>query len=102
MVEGQTEPVGDVLLHFPHVRAKLGDRLAFLGRGEFGGRAVFVRCADQQHFVALRAHETGVGVRRKLGPDKVPQMFDPVDIRERRSDEDARHDRLRCWIRPAL
>ena len=91
MVEGQTEALGDLGLHGVHLGAVSLDRLAGLGGGQFGGRAVFVGCADEHHLMPHRAVEAGEEVGGQLGADEVPQVLDPVDVGNGRGDEDACH-----------
>ena len=51
MVKAEAEAVGDVGLNAVHLGAIFGDGLARLGGGQFGGGAVFVGGAEEQHLV---------------------------------------------------
>ena len=75
-----------------HFRAIFGNRFPRLCRGQFRRRAVFIRGAQEQHFVAAPAQIAGIEVRRQLAAHKITQMFDPVDIRNGGGDKVARHD----------
>ena len=91
MVEGQAEPGGQGGLFGMHPGAVIGHGLARLGRGQFGGGAVFVGGADEHHLMPHRAVEAGEEVGRQLGADEVPEMLDPVDVGNGRGDQDACH-----------
>ena len=89
MVEAEPEPVGDVLLHFPHPRAVFRHGLAGLGGGEFGRRSMLVGGADEQHLVTAGARVAGVDVGRKLRSHQIAQMLDAVDVGQGGGDQDA-------------
>ena len=91
MVEGQPEPVGDVLLDLVHLGAELLDRLAGLGGGKFCRGAVFVGGADEHHLMPAAPHVAGEKVGGKLGADEIAEVLDPVDVGNGGGDEDAGH-----------
>ena len=91
MVKRQAKPVGDILLHPPHLLAKFRHRQPRLGRCQFRRGAVLVGGADEQDLVAAGPAEPGIGVRRQLRADQVAQMLDAVDVGQGRGDENARH-----------
>src|SRR5690606_38062923 len=99
MVEGQPEPVGQILLHLPHPRAVVCHRLAGLGGGEFGGSAMFVSGADEHHLMPARPEEPRVDIGRQLRADQVSEMLDAVDVWQGRGDQGTGHQPLRMlWF----
>ena len=91
MVEGQPEAAGEVVLHLPHLRAIRGDGLVRLGRGQFGRCAMLVGGTQEKHLVAPGAHVAGVKIGGQLAAHKVAEMLDPINIRDRGSDEMSSH-----------
>jgi hypothetical protein len=60
-------------------------------RRQFGRRAVFVGGAQEQHLMAARTGIAGIQVGRQHAAHQIAQMLDPVDIGDRRGDQNARH-----------
>ena len=89
MIETEAKAFAKRVLHRPHLGAVLLDRLARLGGGKLRRGAMLVRCAQKQHLVAARAHVAGMEIGRQLAANQVSQMLDPVDVGDRRSDQDA-------------
>ena len=102
LVEAEPEAVRQLLLHLVHLRAVLGHRQTGLGGGEFGRGAVLVGGAEEQHLVPPAAHVAGVEVGGQLRAHEVAQMLDPVDVGDRRGDEDACHGGPASAVRPVL
>ena len=92
MIERQPEAPGNLGLHAMHFGAKLRDRLACLGRSQFGGGAVFVGGTDEHHFMTTGAAVTGEQVGGQLAAHQIAQMLDPVDIWNGGSDQNPCHD----------
>ena len=59
MIKGQTKAICNFRLDLMHLSAIFCDGHTGFGGGQFGGRAMFVRCADKQHFVASRPLKAG-------------------------------------------
>ena len=70
-------------MHLPHLGAVLIHRFASLGRRQFCGRAVLIRGAEKHDLMTPCAQVTGIEICGKLTSDKIAQMLDAVDIRDR-------------------
>ena len=81
MVKRQAETLGDFGLNLMHIGAILGHWLAGFSGGQFGGRAVLIRCAEEQNLITARPVIACEQIRRQLAAHKVSKVFDPVDIR---------------------
>ena len=57
--------------------------------GELGGGAVFIGGTDVEDVMSGEALVAGEHISGQHRADKVPQMFDAIDIWQGRSDEDA-------------
>ncbi len=96
MVEAEAETLRELGLDLVHLGAVFGHRLAGLGGGQFGGRAVFVGGAEEHHLVPARALVAGIEIGGQLRAHQIAQMLDPVDIGDRRGDQ------MACHVGPAV
>ena len=60
-------------------------------RRQLRGRAMLIGGADIQHLPPPGALEAGVNIRRQHGAGQIAQVLDPIDVRQGRGDQDARH-----------
>ncbi len=102
MVEAESEAVAEALLHLVHLGAVIFHRLAGLGGGKLGRRAVLVGGADEHHLMAHRAVEPGEKVGRQLAADQRAQVLDAVDIGQGRGDENPGHGASVVKVAPPL
>ena len=91
MVERQGKALGDLRLDGVHLGTVFRHRLVRLGSGQFRRCAVLVGGAEEHHLIAASALEPGIQVGRQLAAHQVAQMLDPVDVGDRRSDQNACH-----------
>ena len=99
MVKRQPKASRDLGLYFVHFSAIFFNRLTRFGSSQFGGGAMFIRRTQKQYLMPARALVAGIEVRRQLAAHKVAQMLDPVDVRNRRSDQMSRHGGLFPGVR---
>jgi hypothetical protein len=82
-IEGKSKSFSKLFLQDMHFRAILRDRESGFVGGEFGRRAVLVRGANEQDFMAAGSMEARAGVGGKHRANEVTQMLYPVDVRQR-------------------
>ncbi len=91
IIERQAKPVSNVLLDLPHIRTKLSHWNTSLRRCQLCRCAMLVGCTDKHNVMPPRSHKSRIRVRGQLAAHQVPEVFDTVNIRQRRSDKNARH-----------
>jgi hypothetical protein len=91
VIKAQPKAVGDVQLYAVHLGAEFRNRLFSLGRSQLGRGAVFICGTQEHHFIPPATLITCVKIRWQLRADQVAEVFDPVDVGDRRSDKNPSH-----------
>ena len=99
VVEAQPETLCDIGLHGIHLGAVVLHRLACLGGGQLGRRAVLISGAEKQHLLSPAAQIAGVEVRRQLAAHQIAEVLDAVDVGDRGGDEVTGHGEV-PWAIP--
>lgn len=91
MIKAEAKALGDIGLHLVHFSAEFLDGLAGLGSGEFGWGAVLISGTEKHNFVASGTLEPGIEISRELTSNQISKVFDPIDIGNCRSNQNACH-----------
>jgi uncharacterized small protein (DUF1192 family) len=91
MIERQAEAPVDVGLDRVLFVAERTHILSGRDGAEFGGRAVFIGGADEQHVIAELPPEAGMDIGRQQRACEIAEMFDAVHVRQRTGNENFGH-----------